>query len=316
MNYRPLGRTGLQVSVLGLGTGTRFGNQREHPQESATRLVRAALELGINYIDTAAIYNDAEAMLGAALAGVPREQYVLATKFFPADQAGAPIAPAQLRASVEQSLRRLRVETVDVLQIHGLRPHWQEPVLAALGETLAALQREGKFRFLGVAETIVGDPRHEMLVAAAPTGSFAQALVAYNLLSPWAECAALPACARHDVGAVAMVAVRRALHDPVLLGRLVREARARGEAGVAELADTGPLDWLLDADTPTLAAAGYRFAIAHPAVAAVLAGTLNLEHLRANVAAVNAPPLPAEKLARLRAIFLRTDPVKWVPYDL
>ena len=122
MHYRTLGRTGVKVSVLGLGTGTRFGDPTRN-QESLTRLVRGALDLGVNYIDTAAVYLEAEARLGVALAGVPRERFVLATKFFPADKTtGTPITPDQLRASVDNSLRQLRLETVDVLQLHGLRP--------------------------------------------------------------------------------------------------------------------------------------------------------------------------------------------------
>src|SRR5262245_49932733 len=117
MLYRPLGRTGLNVSILGLGTGTRFGDPRNQTQDQATRLVRTALELGINYLDTAPMYLEAESILGQALAGVPRASYVLATKFFPMDKAGVPFTPEQLRLSVEQSLRRLRVESIDILQL-------------------------------------------------------------------------------------------------------------------------------------------------------------------------------------------------------
>lgn len=316
MHYRPLGQTGLQVSVLGLGTGTRFGDPRNQSRADATRLVRAALDLGVNYIDTAPMYLEAEEILGEALAGVPRDRYVLATKFFPADEHGAPITPAQLRASVERSLLRLRLDTIDVLQLHGLRPHWAAPVMAALGEELETLQHEGKFRFLGASETIVEDPRHAMLPLVAPTSRFAVGLVGYSLLSPWAELEALPACTRHGIGVVAMVAVRRALRDPAMLQLLIRQAQERGEPGVADLPDEKPLDWLLDGQSPTLTAAGYRFAIAHPAVATVLAGTLSLDHLKANLAAVCAPPMPADQLDRVRRIFLRTDPEKWRPFDL
>ncbi|MSU64648.1 MAG: aldo/keto reductase [Opitutus sp.] len=314
MEYRPLGRTGLQTSVLGLGTGTRFGDPKINPPAQATRLVRAALDLGINYIDTAAMYLEAEAMLGEALAGVTRDRFILATKFFPAEKDGTPIAPAELRASVERSLRRLKLDTIDVLQIHGLRPHWLAPVLAQLGGELEALHREGKYRFLGVAETIVEDPTHAMVPAAVATGKFTTVLAAYSLLSPWAEATALDRCAQHGVGVVAMVAVRRTLRDPERLAAVVRAAHARGE--LTELSADRPLDWLLDAHTPDLAAAGYRFAVAHPAVSCVLAGTLNLEHLQANLAAVCAPPMPAESLARLRRIFLQTNPRHWIPYDL
>lgn len=316
MHYRTLGRTGLKVSVLGLGTGTRFGDPTRR-QEDITRLVRGALDLGVNYIDTAAMYLEAEARLGVALAGVPREKFVLATKFFPADKAtGAPITPAQVRATVENSLRQLRLDTVDVLQIHGLRPAWLQPVMASLGEELAALQAEGKYRFLGVAETIVDDPLHEMLPAAAATGRFSQALVGYSLLSPWAEPAALPACQAAGIGVVGMVAVRQALRDPAMLTRIIRAAKARGEAAVRDLPDEKPLDWLLDGYCPTVPAAAYRFASAHPAVASVLSGTLSLAHLRDNLAAVSAPPMLPEQLARIRAIFLQTDPRQWKLFDL
>jgi L-galactose dehydrogenase len=316
MHYRRLGRTGLNVSVLGLGTGTRFGDPRNQSVHEATQLVRTALDFGINYIDTAAMYLEAESMLGAALEGVARERFVLATKFFPADDSGKPISPAQLRESVERSLVRLRLETIDVLQIHGLRPHWLHPVFDSLGAELDALRAEGKYRFLGVAETIVEDPRHEMLPAVAQLDRIDAALVAYSLLSPWAEIAALPACVAHGVGVVAMVAVRRALRDPEMLARRIREAHLRGDPGVSELSTENPLSWLIDEHSPTLAAAGYRFALAHPAVSCVLSGTLSIGHLKANVAAACAPPMPKEQLARIRKIFLHTDPVQWRPFDL
>jgi L-galactose dehydrogenase len=262
------------------------------------------------------MYLEAECLLGHALAGVPRESYVLATKFFPADETGAPLTPMHLRRSVEQSLRRLRVEALDVLQLHGLRPHWHPSVMDALGAELERLRNEGRFRFLGAAETIVEDPRHEMVPPIAPTNRFAMALVAYPLLSPWAETAALTACQRHGLGVVAMVAVRRALRDPAFLQDVLRAARARGEPGIDDLPAENPLDWLLDGHAPTLAAAGYRFAVAHPAVSSVLAGTLSPDHLHANVAAVCAPPMPASQLDRIRRIFLRTNPEHWKPFDL
>ena len=199
MIYRPLGRTGLNVSLLGLGTGTRFGDAKSHRPSDATRLVRGAPELGVNYIDTAANYHEAETMLGSALMGVPRNRFILATKFFPANEQGQPITSQELRLSVERSLRRLRLDTIDILQIHGLRPQWYAPVMAELGAELDRLRAEGKYRFLGVAETILEDPRHEMLPLAVTDRRFATALVGYSLLSPWAEQQALPACAKAGV---------------------------------------------------------------------------------------------------------------------
>jgi aryl-alcohol dehydrogenase-like predicted oxidoreductase len=316
VNYRVLGKTGLKISVLGLGTGTRFGDPRAHSATEAARLVAAALDLGINYFDVAAMYGEAESWLGRALTGRVRDDAVIATKVFPVDESNRPITPAQLRASVERSLIALNIETIDILQVHGLRPGWLPGVMDALGSENDALQREGKFRFLGVAETIVEDPRHAMVPLAATTGRISMALVAYSLLSPWAELSALPACAASQVGVVAMVAVRRALRDPAMLAQLISAAKARGEAGVQNVSLSAPLNWLLDGNSPSLMAAGYRFALSHPAVACVLSGTLNPEHLRANAVAACAPPLTADQLARVRDIFLRTDPERWKTYDL
>ena len=316
MQFRPLGRTGFRVSIVGLGTGSRFGDLRNQTQEEATRLVRGALDLGVNYIDTAPMYLEAEAMLGTALAGVPRERFAVATKVFPVNPAGMPITPAQLRESVERSLARLRLETIDILQLHGLRAHWIDPVLTSLGSELGALRREGKFRFLGVTETIVEDPRHEMVPLLSSRHPLDTALVAYSLLSPWAELTALPACRARDIGVVGMVAVRRALRDSELLNSVLTAGRARGEPGILELPSHRPLDWLLDEHSPTLVAAGYRFAVAHPAVSCVLSGTLKIEHVRQNIAAVCAPPMADEQVARIRRVFLRTNPERWTTYTL
>ena len=316
MLYRTLPGTGVRVSVLGLGTGTRFGDARRNPPPAAARLVRAALDLGINYIDTASGYGDAETLLGGALAGLERDQFILATKFFPMDPQGSVITPAQLRLSVEQSLRRLRLETVDVLQIHGLRPHWLEPVMTALGTELSMLRQEGKYRWLGVSETIVEDPRHDSVPRAVTDSRFATALVAYHALSPWAELTALPACEAHHVGVIGMVAVGKSLREPATLERLLRDSRARGEQVATALPVENPLEWLRDAHSPTLAAAGLRFAASHPAVSCVLAGTLNPDHLRENAVAVTAPPFAEDVRARVRELFLHTDPAYWRPCDV
>jgi len=312
MPLRRLGRTELQVSLLGLGTGTRFGDPSRSTPAELVRLVRGALDLGVNYLDTAPMYLEAESLLGRALAGVSREEYVLATKVFPMDAAGAVIRPDQLRESVETSLRRLRVASIDVLQLHGLRPSWLGPVMDQLGGELARLREAGRYRFLGVAETIVEDPWHEMLPQAVETGWFDQTLVGYNVLSPGAEVAALPSAQQIDVGVAAMVVVGPALRDPAVLAQRIRAAQARGEHGALELDPARALDVLLDEYSPDPVAAAYRYAASHPAVATVLSGTLNLTHLQANLAAVTAPPFSASQLSRHRKVFRHLDPCEWI----
>ena len=140
--------------------------------------------------------------------------------------------------------------------------------------------------------------------------------MAYNVLSPWAESAALPACVEHEVAVMAMLAVRPALRDPTLLRELIAAGRARGEIAEDDLPEFAPLDWLLDEDVPSLAAAGCKYVAAHPAVTCVISGTKSIEHLRENVAAVCGPPLSATNMERLRGIFLRTNPLHWTPAKL
>src|SRR5262245_25939227 len=114
MIYRILGRTGLRVSLASLETGGRTpGWPGPHKREvQAQRVVRRALELGVNLFDTAAAYGESDAILGRALHGVPRQTYLVATKFTPYGPDGSVITPAQLTASCEQSLRRLQVDTI------------------------------------------------------------------------------------------------------------------------------------------------------------------------------------------------------------
>jgi aryl-alcohol dehydrogenase-like predicted oxidoreductase len=130
MEYRRFGRTGLQVSIMGLGTGgpSRLGQRSGIPEPEAIKTVHRAFELGINLIDTAANYTGSEAILGRALKGVPRDSYVLCTKFGPArgreDAEGpTPLKEAhEMVASLERSLQDLGLDHVDVFQLHGVRP--------------------------------------------------------------------------------------------------------------------------------------------------------------------------------------------------
>src|ERR1700676_3621961 len=122
MQYRTLGRTGLNVSLLGLGSGgaSRLGQRYKLLASESERLVRHALDAGVNLIDTAPGYGHSEDLLGQSLIGVPRDRYVLCTKFQPNAQAKQFASASDLRASIEKSLRSLRTDYVDVFYLHGV----------------------------------------------------------------------------------------------------------------------------------------------------------------------------------------------------
>ena len=185
MDYRTLGRTGLRVSLMGMGTGgpSNFGQSTGVPEDEIKRLVRRALDLGINFFDSSAAYKESEAILGRALEGVPRDEYILATKFH-ATRDDWMATQEEIVASVDRSLERLKVESVEIMQFHGVAPEDYRRTIDGLMPTVLRLQEQGKFQYIGITETYARDPRHEMFPVALEEDLFDTAMVGYNLLSP------------------------------------------------------------------------------------------------------------------------------------
>ena len=304
MRYRTLGRTGLRVSVLGIGTGgpSQFGQNSGVPEADVSRMARRALALGVNFFDTAAGYGESEAILGRALTGVPREDYVLATKVQVARDDWT-ATPEDVVASVERSLERLRVDVIDIMQFHGVKPEDYARTIEIFLPVMLRLQEQGKFRFLGVSETYSQDFRHEMFPMALADDHFDTAMVGYNMISPTAERRVLPMCRERNVGVICMVAVRRALSRPEALAERIAYAKDRGLIERDSVPDDDPLGWLVKGRVASLPAAAYKYVASHPAMGTVLTGTANIEHLEANVKAILGPPLPEDDMARLRDIF-------------
>ena len=171
MQYRTLGKTGLSVSLLGIGTGgpSQFGQKSNVAAAQVIKLVHRALELGINFFDSSAAYGDSESLLGQALDGVPRQDYILATKFSPLKD-GIPVSPTSVVKSVERSLKRLRIDQIDIVQFHGVRPADYQPIMEQLLPTVQKLQAQGKCRFVGISETYGHDPDHKTVPQALDSG--------------------------------------------------------------------------------------------------------------------------------------------------
>jgi aryl-alcohol dehydrogenase-like predicted oxidoreductase len=275
-------------------------------EEDVRWLVHYALDSGVNFIDTAAAYAESEAILGRVLQGVPRDAYLLATKFGLGSRM-ATMKPPDLVASLDGSLSRLGVESIDIFQLHGIFPRDYRSMADRFMPTLVEQRKAGKFQFLGVTESYSMDPRHEMLPMALDDDFFDTVMVGYNLLSPAPARTVFPQCLALDAGVIGMVPVRRSLCRPDHLEERIRYAKAHGFIAPDALSDKKPLDWLLRDGVSSLPAAGYKYAAAHPAVGTVLSGTANLEHFEENLKAILGPPLPAEDMERLHAIFGRVE---------
>ena len=304
MKYRTLGRTNLNVSLVSLGSGgpSRLGQSAGVAEADIHRLVRTALDAGVNLIDTAAGYGDSEAILGRALRDVPREKYYLATKASP-QRDGQLISEAALVASVERSLQRLGVEMLDIFQFHGVKPEEYEGVVEKLLPVAQRLKAQGKIRFIGVSEMYFSDGEHKMLQRALAYGHFDTVMVGYNLLNQSAERKVFPLCQQHNVGVLVMIAVRRALSRPDRLREVVADLKTRDVISPDALPDDDPLGWLVKGHVESVPAAAYKFVTPDPAVSTVLTGTANLHHFQSNVAAILGEPLPEADGQRLRNVF-------------
>ncbi len=152
MEYRTLGKTGLRVSVLSLGGSALGGVFGPVAEADAVDAVRTALDVGVNYIDTSPYYaaTKAETVLGAALRGVARDRYYLATKVGRYGREEFDFSRKRVTASLEESLSRLGVDYVDVIQCHDIEFGSLDQIVEETIPALRECQRAGKARFVGI----------------------------------------------------------------------------------------------------------------------------------------------------------------------
>jgi len=290
---RALGRTGADVTILGYGAMELRGGPRgpEIGDEDAGRLLNAVLDSGINMIDTSPDYGGSEELIGRCI-GRRRDEFFLASKCGCLIElpAGVPppyphdYSPANVRADVEQSLRRLRTDRLDLVQVH------MSPSKATLEEnhtveTLKTLQDQGKVRFIGMSGILPNLPEH----------------IAMNVF---------------DVFQIPYSAVQRDHEDLITqaaaakAGTLIRGGAARGAASEDKNWRTGPLsqqpgvgqrNWASSGIEDLIKDAGLtnmefmlRFTLSHPGLSSTIVGTANPAHLAANIATAERGPLPED----------------------
>jgi aryl-alcohol dehydrogenase-like predicted oxidoreductase len=304
-----LGRTELEVSVAGLGCGgaSRLGMARGASLAEAAAIVRRAIDLGVTFIDTAAGYGTEEAV-GQGIQG-RRDEVFLSTKASPGRR-GQLVSAAELALAIDESLRKLATDRIDIFHLHGVTSGQYDHCADVLVPQMKAARDAGKISFLGITEMFGRDTGHEMLARALTDDHFDVVMTGFNLLNPSARTRVFPMTIAHDVGTLIMFAVRRALSDPAALREAVAGLIERGEVDGREVDAEDPLGFVRGRpDVASVVEAAYRFCRHEPGAQVVLTGTGNVDHLQANVAAICAPPLPAEVLDRLRRLFGSVDSV-------
>jgi aryl-alcohol dehydrogenase-like predicted oxidoreductase len=308
MRYRRLGASDLDVSVISLGSWLTYGVGVE--RDRAIACVRRALDLGINLIDTANVYGRgaAESLLGEALAGVPRDSYVLATKVFgemgPDDKG---LSRAQIEKQLDASLGRLRVDHVDLYQCH--RYDVNTPLEETM-EALTAAVKAGKTRWIGFSEW---SPKNiEDAFALEGVERFVSSQPQYSLLWRRPERSVIPLCAANGVSQI----VWSPLAQGVLTGKYAPGAPTPEGTRAASEEMSGPIrGWMrlevleaVAALGPLAAEAGAslaQFALAwvlrEPNVASAIIGASRPEQVDENASAADLNIDPA-LFARAEAI--------------
>jgi aryl-alcohol dehydrogenase-like predicted oxidoreductase len=310
MKYRILGRTGLRVSAIGLGTMVHAGHFGPMNDSESLSAIDAALELGVNFIDTSDAYGAgySESLLGKALRG-KRDKVILATKggniMVGPERGKRNFAVDYIGRVLDESLKRLQTDSVDLYQLHN--PTVEVIERCEVWELLEKSKKAGKICHYGVSINTI-----EEGVAAVKTGRSDTIQLEYNLLSQEPAEKIFPLAQEANVGIIARIPLRRG----VLTGKMTQkdenrfqgeDVRARsfkGEAFAKELAKAEQLKFLVHGPVKTLGQAALAFCVAHPAVAVTIPGARNAQQMRENAAGGDIT-LPREDLARIAELWRR-----------
>ena len=302
VEYRLLGKTGLRVSVLSYGASSLGGVFRHVDEAEGIRAVRTALDLGINLIDVSPFYGltKAETVLGKALRGIPRDRYYLATKVGRYGDQAFDFSAKRVTASVDESLARLGLDHVDIIQCHDIEYGSLDQVIDETIPALREVQARGKARFVGITGLPLRIFRYVM--------------------------------ARTELDTI-LTYCHYTLQDSALLG-LIPDLQARGiglinasplSAGL--LTDRGTPDWHSATEDikqvcsraaahcrkkgADIAKLALQFTLANPDIPTTLVGTANPDNVRQNVAWLE-EPLDESLLREVREILGPVLDKPWV----
>ena len=311
MNYRRLGRTGLVVSEVGYGAWGISGSEWIGAQDDESlRALERAIDLGLNFIDTALAYGrgHSERLVGQVVRGRSETIHV-ATKVPPKNltwpaPAGVDVSETYpgdwVRRCAEKSLTNLGMETVDLLQLHVWQDDWAEA--GDWLETIEALKTEGKIRSFGIS---INDHQPANALRVLETGAVDAVQVIYNVFDQSPEDELFGACQRLDVGVLARVP----FDEGGLTGTITpesefpegdfRAAYFRGERKAQVQERVRAIAAEAGVGEDGVAEIALRYILSHPAVSTVIPGMRSMRNVERNVAAGDGKGLPADLVERL-----------------
>ncbi len=312
MRYRKLGSTGIEISEIGYGAWGIGGIQwKGGTDEESIRALHRAFELGLNFIDTALAYGDghSEQLIGQVLPGAPHRVYV-ATKIPPKNR----VWPAQpgsriedvfpyeyIVSCTEESLRNLKMETVDLQQLHVWNPEWIDR--DDWKRAFEDLKKSGKARAVGIS---INDHQPNSALEIVKTGLIDSVQVIYNIFDPSPAKDLFPLVQQRNVGVLARVP----LDEGSLTGTITEETNFegdefrsfyfRGDRKKQVVEHVAKLKEDLQGVPGTLPEIALQFCLSHRAISSVIPGMRKVRNVESNCAVPDRGPLDASTLAKLR----------------
>ena len=304
-----LGRTGLEVTPMGLGCGggSRIGMFTKGVDHAAS-IVRLAYDSGVNFFDTAEAYGTQPAV-GQGLEGLPRDNYVISSKypfFTEEDRADH----KNVEVILDKALKELKTEYIDIYHIHGMMPENYQLAKEYFYPELLKMKDKGKIRFIGATERFIEDTDHRMHLAALKDDLFDVIMVGYNMLNPSAKYELLKGTKAQNIGTLCMFAVRNALSDREHEQEMLKKLIALGQVSADDIDLEEGLMYLVNKGyASTIMEAAYRYCNHTDEIDVVLFGTSSPDHLKDNLSSLSMPPLPDEALDWLDKVFGKVDSI-------
>jgi aryl-alcohol dehydrogenase-like predicted oxidoreductase len=301
MEYRPLGKTGLTASVAGLGCGgnSRLGLGRGASFDDCVAVVHTAIDLGVNFLDTAEAYGTEE-IVGAAARSYDRDRLVISTKaLFRSGDTGETVTHR-----VEAALRRLGLDYVDIFLFHAVAPAAYDHHRDILAPALVKLKEQGKVRHIGITETSPNDPEQRMLAQAIQEAPWEVTMLAFSLMNQGARQRIFPLTQRRGIGTLLMFVVRNIFSKPDYRRDVFAQLVEQGELDPSILSAGDPLGFLVaEGAAQSITDAAYRYARHEQGADVILFGTGDKAHVKDNVDSILRPPLAPPIIERLQASF-------------
>ncbi len=263
-------------------------------------VVRTAVDLGVNFLDTAEAYGTEE-IVGAAARCYDRDRLVISTKaiFKAGDDSGETVA-----RRVDAGLRRLGLDYVDIFHFHAVNPVAYEYHRDVLAPALIRLKEQGKVRHIGITETGPNDPEQRMLAQAIQEAPWEVTMLAYSLMNQGARHRIFPVTQRRGIGTLLMFVVRNIFSNAAYRRDVFAKLVGQGHLDPSILSDGDPLGFLVsEGAAESITDAAYRYARHEQGADVILFGTGNKAHVKANVDSILRPSLAPPIIERLHAWF-------------